>query len=71
VKLATIFPISVFNLIGGALGKGLFEKGKMAGGAKMSQVTVGFQFGGQAYRELLFFEDQAKQWKLSLKLAIF
>ena len=45
--------------IGGASGNGiLFEKGKTVGKAKMSQVTVGFQFGGQAYRELIFFENQ-------------
>ena len=45
--------------IGGASGNGiLFEKGKAVGKAKMSQVTVGFQFGGQAYRELIFFENQ-------------
>ena len=46
--------------VGGASGNGIFyEKGKMTGKAKMSQVTVGFQFGGQAYREIIFFEDQA------------
>ena len=45
--------------IGGASGNGiLFEKGKAVGKAKMSQVTVGFQFGGQAYRELIFFENK-------------
>ena len=30
----------------------------MIGKAKMSQVSVGFQLGGQAYRELIFFENQ-------------
>jgi lipid-binding SYLF domain-containing protein len=25
----------------------------------MKQVSVGFQFGGQAYREVIFFENQA------------
>lgn len=45
--------------VGGASGNGIFyEKGKMTGKAKMSQVSVGFQFGGQAYRELIFFENQ-------------
>ena len=34
------------------------EKGKIIGKAKMSQVTVGFQVGGQAYRELIFFENK-------------
>ncbi|HJS54517.1 MAG TPA: YSC84-related protein [Chitinophagaceae bacterium] len=45
--------------VGGASGNGIvYEKGKIIGKAKMSQVSVGFQFGGQAYRELIFFENQ-------------
>ena len=45
--------------VGGASGNGIvYEKGKMVGKAKMSQVTVGFQAGGQAYRELIFFETK-------------
>ena len=46
--------------VGGAAGNGIvFEKGKAVGSAKMKQVSVGFQFGGQAYREVIFFQDQA------------
>lgn len=46
--------------VGGAAGNGIvFENGKSIGSAKMKQVSVGFQFGGQAYREVIFFEDQA------------
>jgi lipid-binding SYLF domain-containing protein len=46
--------------IGGAAGNGiLYEQGTAVGKAKMKQVTVGFQFGGQAYREVIFFESQA------------
>jgi len=45
--------------VGGASGNGIvYEKGKIIGTAKMSQVTVGLQFGGQAYRELIFFESK-------------
>jgi len=45
--------------IGGASGNGFaYEKGRLVGKAKMSQVTFGFQFGGQAYRELIFFENK-------------
>ena len=45
--------------IGGASGNGIvYEKGRMIGKAKLSQVSVGFQLGGQAYRELIFFENQ-------------
>ena len=46
--------------VGGAAGNGIvFEKGKTLGRAKMKQVSVGFQFGGQAYREVIFFENKA------------
>jgi len=45
--------------VGGASGNGIaYERGRIIGKAKMSQVTVGFQFGGQAYRELIFFESK-------------
>src|SRR5688572_5560042 len=45
--------------VGGASGNGIvYEQGKMVGSTKMSQVTVGFQAGGQAYRELIFFENK-------------
>ena len=46
--------------IGGAAGNGaVFQKGTLIGMAKMTQVTVGFQWGGQAYREVIFFETKA------------
>lgn len=45
--------------IGGAAGNGIvFEEGKMIGAAKMKQLSIGFQLGGQAYREVIFFEDE-------------
>jgi lipid-binding SYLF domain-containing protein len=34
----------------------VYEKGEIAGMANMKQLTVGFQAGGQAYREVIFFE---------------
>ncbi len=44
--------------IGGAAGNGsVYQGGKLIGMAKMSQVTIGFQAGGQAYREVVFFEN--------------
>lgn len=44
--------------IGGAAGKGVvYRQGQVSGGVNMTQVSVGFQFGGQAYREVIFFED--------------
>jgi lipid-binding SYLF domain-containing protein len=43
--------------IGGAAGKGLvYKNGALQGGSKMKQVTVGFQFGGKSYSEVIFFE---------------
>lgn len=46
--------------VGGAAGNGIvFENGKAIGSAKMKQVSVGFQFGGQVYREVVFFENEA------------
>jgi lipid-binding SYLF domain-containing protein len=46
--------------VGGAAGNGIvFEKGQPVGSAKMKQVSLGFQFGGQTYREVIFFEDAA------------
>src|ERR1700754_35421 len=45
--------------VGGAAGKGaVYEKGAPVGTAQMIQVTVGAQAGGQAYREIIFFEDK-------------
>lgn len=45
--------------VGGAAGRGaVYEKGKTIGTAKMLQVTVGAQAGGQAYREVIFFENK-------------
>jgi lipid-binding SYLF domain-containing protein len=45
--------------IGGAHGKGLvYEKGKLIGSTTLSQVTIGFQLGGQAYRELICFQNK-------------
>ncbi len=45
--------------IGGAAGNGVvYEKGKIIGMAKLSQLSIGFQAGGQAYREVIFFESK-------------
>ncbi len=43
--------------VGGAYGKGvLFEKGELVGYCDLSQGSIGFQIGGQAYSEIIFFE---------------
>jgi lipid-binding SYLF domain-containing protein len=46
-------------LVGGASGNGIvYEKEKKIGTAKMRQVSIGAQIGGQAYREVIFFENK-------------
>ena len=46
--------------IGGAAGNGaVYEQGNLRGMAKMTQASIGFQWGGQAYREIIFFERKA------------
>lgn len=45
--------------VGGAAGKGaVYQKGATIGTSQMIQVTVGAQAGGQAYREIIFFENK-------------
>jgi lipid-binding SYLF domain-containing protein len=45
-------------LIGGAQGKGMvYQEGKPIGKATMTQVSLGLQFGGQVYKQIIFFED--------------
>lgn len=46
-------------IVGGAGGKGaVFIHGHQVGEATLAQVSVGFQAGGQAYSEIIFFEDK-------------
>src|SRR6185369_13535585 len=45
--------------VGGAHGKGrVYVKGKVVGDAPMTQITAGLQLGGQAYSQIVFFEDE-------------
>lgn len=45
--------------IGGAAGNGtVYERYKVVGMAKLTQVSIGFQAGAQAYREVIFFESK-------------
>ena len=45
--------------IGGAAGNGaVYEHNKIVGLAKLTQVSIGFQAGGQAYREVIFLESK-------------
>ena len=45
--------------IGGAYGKGqVYRGGKVTGTTSLVKVTIGFQLGGQAFSEMIFFEDK-------------
>lgn len=45
--------------IGGAHGKGqVYRGGAHVGNSSMTQLTIGLQFGGQAYSQIIFFQDK-------------
>jgi lipid-binding SYLF domain-containing protein len=45
--------------IGGAYGKGqVYRGGVVTGTTSMKQLSIGLQLGGQAYSEIIFFEDK-------------
>jgi lipid-binding SYLF domain-containing protein len=45
--------------IGGAYGKGaVYEKGEEIGSTTLKQISMGFEFGGESYREIIFFQDE-------------
>ena len=47
-------------VVGAAHGDGrVYQQGRYIGDSSMTQVSVGFQLGGQAYSELVFFQDAA------------
>ncbi len=46
-------------VVGGAHGDGhVYAQGKYIGNTSMTQVSVGFQAGGQAYSQIIFFQDK-------------
>jgi lipid-binding SYLF domain-containing protein len=45
--------------VGGAYGKGhVYVHGRLVGDTTMGQLSVGFQAGGKAYSQIIFFEDK-------------
>lgn len=47
-------------IVGGAGGKGgVFVGHRQVGEATMGQVSIGFQLGGKAYSEIIFFKDKS------------
>jgi len=63
---ASSYGYAVFPTIGkGGLGIGaahgtgrVYQKGKYIGNTSMTQLSIGLQAGGQAYSEIVFFQDQ-------------
>lgn len=46
-------------IVGGAFGTGkVYHDGKVTGVAKMMKGSIGFQVGGQAFSQLIFFQDK-------------
>ena len=62
--------------VGAATGNGVaYENGKHIGFARMTQVTIGFQAGGQTYSEVVFFEtkeafDRFKEGKIEMSAQV-
>lgn len=47
-------------ILGAASGNGaVFQNGRLIGMADLKQINVGLQFGGKAYREVIFFQNEA------------
>jgi len=45
--------------VGGAFGKGrVYRQGKAVGETSMTQLSIGFQLGGQGFSEIIFFQDE-------------
>jgi lipid-binding SYLF domain-containing protein len=56
-----VFPVvgEAGFIVGGAVGKGhVYVHGQVVGDTTMGQASVGFQAGGKAYSQIIFFEDK-------------
>lgn len=56
-----VFPIVGKGgfVVGGAYGQGrVYQAGLITGTATITKITVGFQLGGQAFSEIIFFQDK-------------
>lgn len=46
-------------VVGGSFGKGqVYKQGALSGKVMMSKLSVGFQLGGQAFSQIIFFKDK-------------
>jgi len=47
-------------VLGGAGGRGeVYEQGQLVGYSRLSQASLGFSFGGELWREIIFFRDKS------------
>jgi lipid-binding SYLF domain-containing protein len=54
-----VFPTIGKGGIGGAYGEGqVYAGGKVTGTASLAKLSIGFQLGGQAFSQMIFFEDK-------------
>ncbi len=64
-------------IIGGERGKGLvYEKGKVVGETKVTEINIGAQIGGETFSELILFETaeslrdfKGSDWEMSAKVS--
>ena len=45
-------------IVGAAVGKGVYVHRRLAGDTTMTQLSAGFQAGGKAYSQFIFFQDK-------------
>jgi lipid-binding SYLF domain-containing protein len=46
-------------IVGGSYGKGqVYRSGKVTGTSKVFEGSIGFQFGGEAFSQIIFFQDK-------------
>ena len=56
-----LFPVvgKAALILGGAYGEGqVYRRGQVTGTAKLFHASIGFQWGGQAFSEIIFFQDR-------------
>lgn len=56
-----LFPVvgKAAFIVGGAYGEGqVYRNGRITGTANLIHGSIGFQWGGQAFSEIIFFQDQ-------------
>ena len=61
LSILLLFPGPLgLTYLAGARGKGwVYQQRRLIGRSTLTQVSIGFQFGGQAYSEVVFFKDKA------------